>query len=392
MQCAACHHSFDVENESRLLPAVCPACGSKVGSVAVAVATAEPVDVEPVSFEQAEPNEVAASSAEPVEAAPIKPAKAKGGGARRALNDLLLSLFFVGAIVIAVMSALVAMWAMKQRDAFKDQAVQGTKAVNAMVDAAANSSRLKGPANAQARQEIFAPAIDYYKAIGDELRKDPESLDRAAEAYQRSAALQAKSGKSALAFDLLSAADLFDKMMKAEYEPSRYPSLKQNALSITTPMEWAMVKDTPMAAHAFGLMQSFGMTEASLRSLADKHPTSPAFRDDLATILTYSGTLQTAVPDRHSFAMQAWVEARDLLETLAREQPGNVEYQTRLAQALTSLANLQKQHDQKDDAIANLKRAVEVREQLTQSNPEDKELASELTKVKNDLAKLESAG
>ncbi len=378
MQCAACHHSFDASDDANV-PAVCPECGSEVGRPVVAVATAEPMAVEPIAFEQAEP-----ITTEPA-------AKAKRGSSR-ALTDMLLSLLFVGAIVAAVLSTLVAMRAMKQRDEFKAQAEQSEVALGQIIDAAANSSRLKGPANAKAREEIFGPAINHYQQSAWELRKNPDNLDRAVAAYQRAAGLQAKSGKGGLVGDLKSIAELLDAMSAAEYDASRYPSMNQNALKSTAPMEWAMVKDTPMQLHAMGLLQSFQMNLASLETLARKHPENPIFRDDLAALLKVSGTLQTAVPDRHSFAMSAWQQARDTLETLAREQPANKDYQVRLVESLTALANLQKQNDQKDEAIANLKRAVEVREQMSQANPDDKALADELAKAKGDLAKLAPAG
>jgi hypothetical protein len=124
-----------------------------------------------------------------------------------------------------------------------------------------------------------------------------------------------------------------------------------------------------------------------LEALAIKHPETAVFRDDQAGLLRISGTLQTLVPERRAFAGEAWKSARDLLEGLVREQPTNVDYQVRLVEALTALSNIQRQEN-KDEAIANLKRAVEVREQMAQANPEDKDLASELAKAKSALAKL----
>jgi len=381
MRCAACHHSFDALDDANV-PAVCPECGSEVGQAAVAVATAEPMAVEPISFEQAEP--VATESA-------AKSPKAKRGSSR-ALTDMLVSLLFVGAIVVAVASTLVAMRAMKQRDEFKAQAEQSDLALGQVIDAAANSSRLKGPPNATAREEIFGPAISYYQQAAWEIRKNPENLDRALAAYQRSAGLQAKAGKGGLVGDLKSIAELLDAMKAAEYDVSRYPSLNQNGLKSTTPTEWVAVKDTPFNIHIIGLLQSFQMNVASLESLARKYPENPIFRDDLAAMQRISGSLQSMRAERHSYAMVAWEQARDTLETLVREQPNNMDFQVRLVEALTSLANLQKQNDKKDEAIANLKRAVEVREQMSQANPDDKALADELAKAKGDLAKLEPAG
>jgi hypothetical protein len=375
MQCAACHHSFDASDDASV-PAICPECGSQVGP-AVAVATAEPMAVEPITFEQAEPVAVDA---------PAKTPKGKRG-ARQAINDMLVSLIFVGAVVVAVASTLVAMRAMKERDEFKSQAEKTELALGKVIDAAANSSRLKGTANAKAREEIFGPAIAYYQQSAWDLRQNPDNLDRAALAYQRAAGLEAKSGKGGLAEDLQSVAEVFEQMTKADYDPARYPSLYNNALKNTTPLEWGLVTDTPRDVHAVKLLMAFSACVPALEALAIKHPETAVFRDDQAGLLRISGTLQTLVPERRAFAGDAWKSARDLLEGLVREQPTNVDYQVRLVEALTALSNIQRQEN-KDEAIANLKRAVEVREQMAQANPEDKDLASELAKAKSALAKL----
>jgi hypothetical protein len=375
MQCAACHHSFDVSDDANV-PAVCPECGSQVGQ-SVAVATVEPGDVEPIAFEQAEP--VAADAAAKDAA---KPAKAKRGSSR-ALTDMLLSLLFVGAIVVAVASTLVAMRTMKQRDELKAQAEQSDLALAKVLDAAGSSGL-----STKAREAVFAPAISHYQQSGWELRKNPDNLDQAVLAYQRSAGLQARSGKGGLSSDLQSIAELLVEMKDADYDVARYPSLTQNALKNTTPLQWGLVTDTPREIHGLKLLTAFNMYLPALKGLAAKHPEAIAFRDDQTALLRISGTLQALLPPRRSFAVEAWKEARDLLEGLVRDQPGNADYQTRLVEALTALANLQRE-EKKDEAIANLKRAVEVREQMSQAKPDDKTLADELTKAKSDLAKLE---
>ena len=47
--------------------------------------------------------------------------------------------------------------------------------------------------------------------------------------------------------------------------------------------------------------------------------------------------------------------------------------------------------DKTDDAIADYKRAVEVRQQMVDANPKDKDLAKALAKAKSDLEKIEPA-
>lgn len=407
MQCAACHHSFDVSDDANV-PAVCPECGSKVGQPGVAVATDDPLEadgfeVEAISFEQAEPVEAEAMFAEPVTAEPVVaapvtavpatavPAAAVAAshakrGVRQMLNDMILALLFVGSIVAAGLSTWVALQTMKERDELKVQAQQADQALAGVTLAAAEAKGLAGGPNAKAREQIFAPAISYFQDQGAELRKNPEKLELAAAAYQRSAGLQAKSGKSGLAGDLQSVGEILEAMRQANYDVARFPSLYQNALKNTTPLEWGLVTDTSREAHGLKMLQAFQVLKSSLGSLSATHPQAAVFHEDLAGLFKISGSLQTLI-GRESFAMDDWANARDHLEALVRDQPGNADYQARLAEALTSLSNLQRK-EKKEDAIASLKRAVEVREQMAQAKPEDKSLADELAKAKNALAKL----
>jgi tetratricopeptide (TPR) repeat protein len=297
---------------------------------------------------------------------------------------------FVGAVTIAIGSTMVAMRVIKERDKLQESLAVKSKALDDTVLAAATSSRLKGPANAQARQEIFTPAIQGYQQVVGATMDDPERLDEAAAASFRSAALQAKMGAGACVGSLQSGIEAMRKMGAANYDVERFPSLNDTALKMTAPMDWGIMKDSEMRVHAVGLLFTFQQAIGILTDLAAQYPQATVFRSDLAGLQRVSATLQTAV-GRTPFALEAWLGARDQLESLLRDQPTNTEFQMRLVEALVGAANLQKQAGETEAAIANFKRAVEVRQQMADANPEDKTLADELAKVKSNLEKLQPA-
>lgn len=373
MQCAKCQHPFEPEISGDG-PITCPACGAQAvpemaGAVDMPTATG-----------------ATAPGAKPAKAA--KPP----GKARGALNDMLLSFFVVAAILVAVGSTFVALRATKERDRLQQDFAESDKAVDGLVLAAATNSRLKGPVSADARKEIFAPAISYYQHLLSTHGQDPEHLDEAAAAAYQLAGLQAKSGAGACVSSLSAGLDNVRMMDEQGYDVSRFPSLNATALKMTTPMEWGIMKDTSMAAHAGGLLMTFQVANGLLFQLAAKHPESTVFRDDLAGLLRVSATLQSNLPPRIPFAITAWKDATAQLESLLRDQPTNADFQARLVESLLGAANLQKRAGETEEAIASFKRAVEVREQMVAANPDDKALAEELAKIKGDLEKLQAAG
>jgi hypothetical protein len=371
MQCASCHHAFEPEISGDA-PITCPACGSLVEAAPVsAVGVATATAVAPTGVKTAK--------------AAISPGRARG-----ALNDMLLSFLVVAALLIAVGSTWVALKAVKERDQLKGDFAESSKAVDGMLAAAANTSRLKGPANAEARKEIFAPAIAYYQYVLTARGQDPEHLDEATAAAYHLAGLQAKSGAGACVSSLSLGMDSLRKMDELGYDISRFPSLNANALKMTTPLEWGIMKDTPMEIHAGSMLITFQVANGLLNQLAVKYPQSTVFRDDLAALLRISATLQANLPPRVPAAISAWKDAIIQLETLVRDQPGNADFQARLLEALVGAANLQKREGKTDEAVVNLKRAVEIREQMAAANPEDKALAQELAKAKTELEKMQA--
>jgi hypothetical protein len=168
--------------------------------------------------------------------------------------------------------------------------------------------------------------------------------------------------------------------------------LYADALKATTPLEWGIMKDTSREDHAVGMLMTFQVATGQLNALSIKYPQATVFRDDLSGLLRISATLQSLIPERVPFAAGAWNQAINILETLLRDQPGNVDYQTRLVEALVGAANLEKRDGKTAEAATKLKRAVEVREQMVAANPDDKALTQDLAKIKGDLEKLQSAG
>ncbi len=397
MQCAACQHVIDLEAKGET-PEYCPNCGAALAMdampmfddepVSSAAVTSVPVSVAPVSAAPVAPASVAAvAPGEPKAAkSPRKPLT----GGRAMLNRVLGVFLFVGAVTIAVGSTMVAMRVIKERDQLKERLAASDKAFNDTVLAAATSSRLKGPANAQARQEIFTPAIQGYQQILQTTAQNPEKLDQAAEAAFRAAGLQARLGASACVGSLQQGIEHARLMGAANYDAQRFPSLNDTALKMTTPMDWGIMKDSDRRQHATSLLFAFEQANGVLTDLAAQYPQATVFREDLAGLQRVSAILQTAVGGRTPFALSAWLNARDQLESLLRDQPSNPELQARLVEALVGAANLQRQAGENDEAIANYKRAVEVRQQMADANPEDKSLADELAKVKSSLEKLQT--
>jgi hypothetical protein len=376
MQCAACHHSFEPETSGEG-PITCPACGSLVAAETAGVAET--------------PAAVAAPAAAVVPASQPKLAKpAKAARGRGALNDILLSFLLVAAILIAVGSTLVARRAVKERDQLRTDFAESDKALDAVVQAAATN--VKGASNADARKQIFTPAIAHYQQVVAANIQNPERRDVVAAAAFKMAGLQAKSGLGACTSSLATGIENVRMMDEQGYDIARFPSLYEGALKATTPLEWGIMKDISREEHAGSLLINFQVANGQLSTLARKYPQAIVFRDDLSGLLRISATLQSLIPQRVPFALNAWNEAIPILETLVRDQPANVDYQTRLVEALVGAANLEKRDDKAGDAITKLKRAVEVREQMVAANPDDKSLAQDLTKIKGDLQKLEATG
>lgn len=140
-----------------------------------------------------------------------------------------------------------------------------------------------------------------------------------------------------------------------------------------------------------GLVVTFTRSLGTLSELSAKYPQATVFPNDLSSLHRTSAILQRVVPERRAFALDAWIQARDLLEGLVKQEPANVDFQTRLAEALINTAQMQQEKKEFADAKANFQRAVEVREQLAAASPDDKALKNDVESAKRSLASVPAA-
>jgi hypothetical protein len=304
---------------------------------------------------------------------------------------VLVFLFLLLAMAaVAAGSSYYAVLAIQQRDRAEQDRAQTSQAMEALVSAAASSSKLKGPANAQAREEVLQPALKYYQELTDKYGGDEQMLPEVAKARLQLAALQAKLGSPTCVTSLGDGLQAIHRMLKVDsFAEEDYPGFQAIVLRVVAPTDWIQVKTDDMAAYGVGLYFAIASGTDAYQQLADKYPKSVRFRDDLSALLQASAMLQSALPGRGNSAAASWVRARDVLETLVRDQPSNLEFQTRLADSLTNAARLQATKEM-DQALVNMERAVEVRQRMADANPDDQSLAKDLATAKSILEKLEA--
>ncbi len=340
------------------------------------------------------PGDSSASGASEKPAAGVSEKPGANEPARRrgvSLGAIFFSFLLVAAVTVAAGSTFVAMQAIEERNELQAKYSDSTAAVNKLVEAVATSGSLKGVSNAKAREEIFAPAIEYYSKVASQTPTldNPEALPEIASAKYHLAALQTKLGMSAGVLSLGGGADAVRMMQMSNMDPDRFPSLKTSALQLTAPMDWVMVKDSGLEAQATALLFTIVNAIGVYDVLSHKHPDVIGFRDDLSAIYEASGALQSRVPTREDFAIDAWKHARTLLQGLVQERPSDVSYQTRLAECLVGLGALEKKLGRNNDAIGDYKQAVELQQKMVEANPDDKNLAKALAKSQSDLEKIE---
>ena len=310
-------------------------------------------------------------------------------GRRRGISGLALMFLFLllAMAAVAVGSSIYAVQAIKERDRSREDFAQSTTAIDSVVAAAAGSAKLKGPANTEARAEVLQPALNYYQAIAEKYADDEQMLPQVASARLHLAALQARVGSPECVNSLNAGLAAVNGMIKADFPEKDFPGFQATALKIAAPMDWVQVKTNDLQSHVIGLFFAIKTAAGTYHDLATKFPKSVVFRDDLSALLKSSATLEMNIPGRGVSAARTWDEARDVLETLVRDQPSNEEFQTRLLESLATAARLQAPTE-RDKAIANLKRAVEVRQKMADAKPDDKAIADGLAKAQSDLEKL----
>ncbi len=303
---------------------------------------------------------------------------------RISLLSIILLLLVVGLATIAVGSTIVAKRAIEQRDRARQDFALASRGFDQLVEVTATNT--KPP-----KKELLQPALDYYQKFVETHATDKGMLSELASARFHMAALHAKLGSKDGVARMSEGLMSLDELIQDENaDPATIPSLQDAALKVATPVEWFMVKG---ADQQYGTALVFAITRAlgSYDKLSQRHPKVISFRDNHSALLKGFAMLQGQLPNGRQRSLDNWLKARDVLETLVRDEPANTDFQTRLVESLVTVARMQKSDKEIDKAAANLQRAVEIREQMAAANPDDKALQRELTTVKRDLEKLQSA-
>ena len=307
------------------------------------------------------------------------------------LVTVLVTLLLVGTITLSVLSTLVALRTAKERDEAKDDFIHASAAVDRLTESALGSAKLKSAE--PARQELLRPSLDYYEKFIAAHAKDPQPSPELASAQFHAAALYAKAG-SANSVDAMAAGlNILKKLKDTNTDPASYPSLQNSALRLVPPTEWAQLKEgtsEQRQAHGGKLFITVQMAGSTFEDLSKKYPQSIGFRDDLAAIRNIVALFMNFQrrPDQE---MRSRMMTRDVLETLVRNAPDNADFKTRLAETLTTLANLQKAANENDQAIASFDRAIQMREQLAAAEPSNQSLAQNVTIARRQLDRLKAA-
>jgi hypothetical protein len=309
-------------------------------------------------------------------------------GSRRAglsAVSIILSLLVVALATIAVGSTIVAKRASDARDQARQDFAAAARALDALTEGVAGSKPLK--------KELLEPSLAYYQQFVKTHTGDPQLRPELASANFHLAGLHAKMGsKEALPTMTAGLVALDDLAREEGVDPSTLPSLQDAALKVTTPLEWFMVKGADQQ-YQMNLVVNVERARNAYGGLSRKFPQDVSFRDNHAALLKVSALITSQIRRQGAAAktLEHWLAARDVLESLVKDQPANKDYQVRLAESLMNAARLQKTSDQKDKAIANVKRAIEVREQMAAAYPDDKTIKSDLTTAQRELTNLEAA-
>lgn len=343
MQCAKCQTTIEPDSSGDM-PAICPQCGA---------------------------------------AMPADSASRRRGISWVAIVAIVLILALAA---VSIGSTLFALRTIEERDRAEKDLARCGEALDASVSAAVNSDELKGAEAVQAREKILRPVVNYYQNIVQEYGDDERMLPEVASAQLHLAGLQAKLGSAECKDSLNNGLITLRRMIAApdaDFVEEDFPSFQATVLRVATPEDWLNVKTPNRQLHAYALISAISSACSAYRDLAARYPKTIEFRDDLSVLL--------AVPSAGELARRNPIEARDVLETLVRDQPSNAEFRARLADALLATAKNHEKAGEKEQAINDCKRAAELRQQLAEANPQDQSLAQKLAKVNSELERLQTA-
>ncbi len=316
-------------------------------------------------------------------------------GERRGISivAILVSLLIVVLGTLAAASTFVALRATKAREQAEADFARASAAIDEMVMAAASSEDLQSFKMAKTRRELLKPAVAYYEAYEQAYVNDEVPPLTLPSDQFHLAGLQALQGSNKSVPALAAAMRSIDKLRAAKVDPDTYPSLQDCAMSIAPPQAWIMLKGASMQEmkdHPLQLFFGLNGAIAQYMQVNREFPEAIGPREELASLLTYSGALQ-AQGGRRTEGLAQMDQAREHLESLMASQPGNPEYQTRMADLCMLVGAAQKAQKDLDAATASYDKAIQLREALSAANPDDKDLAAQLEAAKKELEKLKSA-
>jgi type II secretory pathway pseudopilin PulG len=309
------------------------------------------------------------------------------------LVAVLVTLVIVILATLCVASTLVAKRATAARDRATADAQQAAQALDKMVVAAASHKDLKGYKLDAARKAVLQPALEYYQAYAKAHTNDDPPSPEAAAAYFSAAGIQAKMGLMDSVSSLSQGILQLGRLHSAKIDPESYPSLQQTAMKVAPSNEWMMLKGASfgdMRKHGMNLFFTLTRGVVEYQNTNIEHPTAIRPRDELAGLLLASAIMQSQL-GRSKEALGLSSRARDLLDSLVKDQPANTDYKVRLAQALVDCGKLQKSAKDTDAAAESYRRAVEIREELVAANPQDETLAADLKTAKSEAARIKPA-
>lgn len=344
------------------------------------------IEHEPIEMESAP--DVAQPVARPV-ATPV--AAAAPPKRRGILGMVITSLLIVGLLTLTAASVMVALKSIDERDQAEKKLAQVSGAFNKLARSYDNLAIAMVNVK-PLKPEALQPFIDHYQGFVASHGNDADLVSELISARLHLAALLVKLKSKEGAIHLNTAmVDLAKLSDKPELDPAAIPSLQGCTLRVTAPIDWAMVKGADQAYY-ITLLLAIQQAQSSYQKLSGKFPNVITFRDDLSAALKVLALIKSQLPNGKEHALPLWVQGITVNETLVRDQPQNADYNARLVECLVNAARIQKDREgEREAALTNLKRAIEVRQQQATATPDDKTLPKEVEKLQAELAKVEAA-
>jgi tetratricopeptide (TPR) repeat protein len=316
---------------------------------------------------------------------------AAGTPERRGISivAIFVSLLIVALGLVSAASTYVALEAIKERDRARTDLAEAAKTIDQYVQTISTSNELKGTRLAKARAELYKPAVDYYQQYTQKHHDDKKALAEMADAYYHLAGIQAKTGAKE-ALTTLNDGMRYINLMKAENaDAAKYPSLNQSAMKYTMPTEWFPQRGGGGGIAAIApLIITFDAGNETFSALMAQYPQSPIFRDDLAAMMRIPATLY-GFAGVNGRAITSWQRAVDALTPLVAEQPSNMEYKARLAEALSGIASRQMSAKKPQEAVPHYERALKLHEAIAAAQPDDATSKQQLTVAKRALERAQ---